>query len=280
MEHSMIVDGKQVASAILAEVKASLGGYTPIVRAVVVRPSPATQSYLRIKTTRAEEGGMQLQVSRLADDASNEEVMAAVTAPGADAVIVQLPIPESLDFLKILNTIPLDRDADVLSEEAYARFLDGVPGALVPPVAAGIVEILKRHDVDVVGKKTVVVGKGKLVGLPTGTLLERMGANVTYVVKETSEEEKLALLKEADMVISGAGAAHIIRPEMIKEGVILVDAGTSGSGGGVAGDMHPDCAAKASLFTPVPGGVGPVAVSCLFKNTAELLRLRGVGRGE
>ncbi len=267
----MIVDGRAIASAILAEVKASLKGKTPVVRAVVVKPSPATQSYLRIKTSRAEEGGMTLEVVRLPDDATEDDIIKAANAPGADATIVQLPIPEHLDWTRVLSAISIDKDADVLSEAAYKRFMDNTPGALVPPVAAGIVEILARSGVEVSGKKTVVVGKGKLVGLPTGTLLSRMGAAVSYVVKETPEEEKRALLLEADMVISGAGAAHIIGPEMLKEGVVLVDAGTSGSGGGVAGDMHPDCAEKASIFTPVPGGVGPVAVACLFKNTAKLL---------
>ncbi len=270
MGNLMMVDGRAIASQILSEVKASLST-TPVVRAIVVKPSPATQSYLRIKTARAEEGGMTLEVVRLPDDATEDDIIKAVNAPGADSVIVQLPIPEQLDWTRVLNAIPLDKDADVLSETAYARFMDNVPGALVPPVAAGIAEILARSGVEVAGKKTVVVGKGKLVGLPTGTLLSRMGAAVSYVVKETSEEEKLALLKDADMVISGAGAAHIIRPEMVKEGAVLVDAGTSGSGGAVSGDMHPDCAQKASIFTPVPGGVGPVAVACLFKNTARLL---------
>lgn len=271
----MIVDGRAIASTILAEVKASLGNYEPVVRAVVVKPSPATQSYLRIKTSRAQEAGMHLEVVRLADDATEEDIIAAIAIPGADSVIVQLPIPEHLDWKRVLNTIPIEHDADVLSEAAYARFMDGVPGALVPPVAAGILEILKRSGVEVAGKKTAVVGRGKLVGLPTGTMLSRMGAEVSFIVKETTEEERLALLRSADMVISGAGAAHIIRPEMVKEGVILVDAGTSGTGGAVTGDMHPDCAEKASLFTPVPGGVGPVAVSCLFKNTASLIRSRG-----
>jgi len=271
----MIVDGRAIASTVLSEVKSSLEGRVPVVRAITVRPSPATQSYLSIKKSRAESAGMQLEVVQLADDASEEEIIAAIAVPGADAVIVQLPIPEHLNWQRILNTIPLEKDSDVLSEEAYARFMDDVPGALVPPVAAGIVEILNRSGVSVAGKRSVVVGKGKLVGLPTGTLLARMGAEVSFVDKETSEADKLSLLAHADMVISGAGAAHIIRPEMVKEGVVLVDAGTSGAGGAVTGDMHPDCAKKATLFTPVPGGVGPVAVSCLFKNTAQLIRSRG-----
>lgn len=267
----MRVDGRKMASTILAEVRAALLGKTPVVRAVVVRPSPATMSYLAIKTQRAEEGGMRLEVVRVEEE-TEAAVAAAVEAPGADAVIVQLPIPEELPLESLLARIPIHKDADVLSERAYARFDADVPGALVPPVAQGVWEILSRSGVDVRGKNAVVVGRGQLVGKPCATLLERNGASVSVITRSTSEEEKRALLQAADIVVSGAGKAHLITPELVKGGVVLIDAGTSGQGGGVAGDIHPDCEAKASVFTPVPGGVGPVAVSCLFFNTARLLK--------
>lgn len=265
----MIADGRAIASTILAEVKASLQGRVPVVRAVVVRPSPATQSYLRIKQTRAEEGGMHLEVVRVKDDATNDDVIAAVQAPGADAVIVQLPIPEELNLERILSSIPIEKDADVLSAASYARFDSGEAGALVPPVAAGVYEILVRSGVDVHSMNTAVVGRGQLVGKPCATLLEREGALVSVIHRTTENRE--AIYKNADLIVSGVGQAHMITPDMIKDGAILIDAGTSGQGGGVAGDFHPDCALKAKLFTPVPGGVGPVAVACLFKNTARLL---------
>lgn len=267
----MIVDGRTLASDILAEVKASVTPRMPVVRAITVAPSAATQSYLRIKMQRAEEGGMRLDVVPLSDDAREDAIIAAITESGADAVIVQLPIPETLDCERVLSAIPIEKDADVLSAAAYARFDENAPGALVPPVAAGVWEILMRSGVSVTGKKTVVVGKGQLVGKPCGTLLERNGAIVSYVRRATTPEERAKLFGEADIIVSGAGDAHIIKPEMVKEGVVLVDAGTSGSGGGVAGDIDPACASKASVFTPVPGGVGPVAVSCLFKNVAALV---------
>lgn len=268
----MIADGRKIASAILAEVRAQVAGHAPVVRAITVRPSVATTSYLRIKEQRAEEGGMHLEVVQLPDDATEEDIVKAIRAPGAAAVIVQLPIPETLDLPRILNAIPLEKDADVLSDAAYARFDEGAPGALVPPVAAGVGEILARTGVAVSGKRVVVVGRGQLVGKPCATLLARLGAEVSVVSRSTENPE--ALYREADIIVSGAGVTHLIKPAMIKDGVVLIDAGTSGANGAVAGDIDPACAAKASVFTPVPGGVGPVAVSCLFSNTARLVAAR------
>jgi methylenetetrahydrofolate dehydrogenase (NADP+)/methenyltetrahydrofolate cyclohydrolase len=265
----MIADGRKIASDILAEVHAQIGDRKPVVRAITVRPEPATESYLRIKMQRAEEGGMHLEVVKLADEATEDDIIAAIQAPGADAVIVQLPIPQELNLEKILSAIPLEKDADVLSSAAYARFENGESGALVPPVASGVLEILARTGVDVRGKKTVVVGRGQLVGKPCAIVLARMGAEVSVVSRETENPEEL--YKTADIIVSGAGVTHLIQPDMVKEGVVLIDAGTSGASGAVAGDIDPACATKAAVFTPVPGGVGPVAVSCLFKNTAALL---------
>ncbi len=270
----MIVNGKQIASDILAEVKAGLQGRTPVVRAIVVQPTAATESYLSIKESRAREAGMELQVVRLPDDADEASVIAAVQEPGADAVIVQLPLPEHLYTETVLNAIPYAQDADVLSNGAYARFETNEEGALVPPVAGAVLEILTRSHVDVRGKQAVVVGRGKLVGKPVAVLLERLGALVTVVDQSTKNTKEL--LRDADIVVSGAGKANLIVPDVIKEGVVLIDAGTSGAYGGVLGDIHPDCASKASVYTPVPGGVGPVGVACLFKNAALLSEGRQV----
>ncbi len=267
-----IIDGRAMASAILAEVREKLAGKTPVVRAVVVHPSPATESYLKIKMQRAEEGGMRLEVVRV-DEETDDAVMAAVARPGADAVIVQLPIPEHLDLERILASIPVGMDPDVLSAASYARFDEGVAGALVPPVAQGVWEMLTRSKVEVLGRSVVVIGRGQLVGKPCATLLSRAGAEVTVITRSTSEEERSRALKAADIVVSGAGQAHIVTPDMVKDGVVLIDAGTSGSKGGVAGDIDPACAEKAALLSPVPGGVGPVAVACLFLNTAKLMEL-------
>lgn len=264
----MIVDGRSIASELLHVVKerAERFGDPLVVRAVVANPSPATESYLKVKADRAREAGMRMEVVRL-KDATESEVFEAVTAPGADAVIVQLPLPASYSQERILNAIPTNKDADCLSAAAVERFERGTPGATVPPVAAAVSVILERAGVVVEGKRAVVVGKGKLVGKPVAKLLEHLGANVSILTKEEGDD---SLLKEADIVVLGAGVPRLVKPEQIKEGVVILDAGTSEEGGAIVGDADPACAQKASVFTPVPGGIGPVAVACLFENAVSL----------
>lgn len=266
----MIIDGRAIASSLLAEVRVSLNGRAPVVRAVVVQPSAATESYLSIKTVRAEEAGMKLEVVRLPESADADAVIAAVRAEGADATIVQLPLPPHLDTATVLAALPVSQDADVLSDGAYTRFEQGEEGALVPPVAGAVAEILSRAGVAVAGKKAVVVGQGKLVGKPVAVLLRRLGAEVVVLLKDTPNHAQV--LQEADIVVSGAGQAHFINPSMVRQGAVLIDAGTSESNGSIAGDIDPSCAEFASVFTPVPGGVGPIAVALLFSNVAQLVK--------
>jgi methylenetetrahydrofolate dehydrogenase (NADP+)/methenyltetrahydrofolate cyclohydrolase len=270
----MIIDGRAVSADILEKVKDRMAkessGRIAIVRAIVMQPTPATESYLRVKAARAADAGMRMEIIHVPDDASTEEVIAAVldtSASNADAVIVQLPLPESVDSERVLNAIPLPLDADVLSKTAYENFMHGASGALLPPVVGAIKEVLERSDVSVKGKKVVVIGNGRLVGQPAQVWLEAEGAHVTVITRQSNN---LSELTDADIIISGAGSPHLITPDHIKEGVVLIDAGTSESNGAIAGDADPACADKASIFTPVPGGMGPIAVACLFQNAASL----------
>jgi len=265
----MIVDGRTIASDILRDTARRVGrlGRTPTVRAITCAPSPATLSYLRIKERRAHEAGMELSVVTLPDTATEEDFIEAVLAPGADAVIVQLPLPEHLDTARIVDAIPAHLDADVLSAERYNAFLHA-ESEVLPPVVLAVQEILERSDVSLYEKRAVVVGSGKLVGRPVASWLVRQGAEVLVV---TNVEDSKDVLRDADIVVLGAGKPSLLKPDMIKEGVVLIDAGTSESGGQMVGDADPLCAQKSSVFTPVPGGVGPVAVACLFRNVATLL---------
>ncbi len=267
----MIIDGRAIAASVLAAAKEEVStlGRVPVVRAIVVSPSPATHSYLRIKSARAEDAGMRMEVIHLPDDTTDEAVIAAVQAPGADAVIVQLPLPENLNQEVILASIPLQQDADVLSPEAYAAFEQDDVGALVPPVAAAVKEICGRANVEVSGAKALVVGNGRLVGQPVWHWLRQQNADALIVTRSTQETIP-TLLPNMDIVVTGAGSPNLIQPQYLKEGVVLIDAGTSESNGAIVGDIDPACAEKASVFTPVPGGVGPVAVACLFHNVAKL----------
>lgn len=262
----MIIDGRSIASEILAEVRGS-APRPLIVRALVVAPSPATESYLAIKSARAEEAGMHLEVIRLAEHAPADEIKEWVASPGCDAVIVQLPLPGHLDTQAILDAIPLERDADVLSSRAYAAFANAAHGALLPPVVCAAKEILARAGIDPEGKRAAVVGHGRLVGEPCATWLRNAGATVSVITLDSGD---LAQLTDAEIIVSGAGAPGIITPEYLTPGVALIDAGTSESEGAIVGDADPSCAQVAGVFTPVPGGVGPLAVACLFRNVAAL----------
>jgi len=180
-------------------------------------------------------------------------------------VVLQLPLPSQLTAGQLTDRIPADADPDVLSESAYDRFLheDGV----LPPVAGAVEEILSTYDLSVQDRRCVVIGKGRLVGQPVADYLRMCGADVT-AVDETQDVS--ATLGQADVVVAGAGSPHLVTPDMISEGVWLIDCGTSEADGKTRGDIHPDCQKKADLFSPVPGGVGPITVARLFQNLYTL----------
>jgi methylenetetrahydrofolate dehydrogenase (NADP+)/methenyltetrahydrofolate cyclohydrolase len=270
----MIVNGKQIADEILAATKTDIAslGRVPVVRAVTVSPNAATESYLRIKAARAADAGMTLDVIRLPDTATTDDLVAAVRNEGADAVIVQLPLPASIDTSAALNAIPQEKDADVLSVAARDAYDARTSDAIFPPVAEAVKEICARTGFNPDGKRAVVIGLGWLVGAPVVRWLSFSGAEVTVLTREETDLSSRLIL--ADIIVAGAGQAHLVKPDMIKRGVVLIDAGTSESDGSLAGDADPACAEKASVFTPVPGGVGPIAVACLFRNVARLLTKR------
>jgi methylenetetrahydrofolate dehydrogenase (NADP+)/methenyltetrahydrofolate cyclohydrolase len=266
----MIIDGRAIAADILEHVKERLAAIDReiVVRAVVVQPSAVTESYLRTKTKQAEKAGMRMEIVRLDVAATTEEVVAAVEAQGADAVIVQLPLPEDLDAVQILDAIPLTQDADVLSHAAFERFAAGEPDALLPPVTSALREVLILSGQSPSEKSAVVIGSGKLVGQPAALWLTHAGAVVSVIDLDGGD---WSLLQEADIVVLGAGSAGLLKPEHIKDGVVILDGGTSESNGSLVGDADPVCAEKSSVFTPVPGGIGPISVACLFQNVAELV---------
>jgi methylenetetrahydrofolate dehydrogenase (NADP+) / methenyltetrahydrofolate cyclohydrolase len=255
----MIVDGKTIATEILAraKVRAAKLPHQPQVVAIVGEKTAPTLSYLAIKQKYAVEAGCSFTVVPLG----------APTA-WADAVLVQLPLPANVDTKKELDAISLEHDVDVLSSAAREKFARGSSDALLPPVVAAIREIFKRANMSLRDKKGIVIGDGWLVGKPAATWLIQQGVQVE--VLNLNSGDISARLGDADIIISGTGASHLIKPHMIKEGVALIDAGTSESSGVLTGDADPSCAPLCSIFTPVPGGVGPIAVACLFDNAVTL----------
>ncbi|MDO8408426.1 MAG: bifunctional 5,10-methylenetetrahydrofolate dehydrogenase/5,10-methenyltetrahydrofolate cyclohydrolase [bacterium] len=272
----MIIDGRKLATKILARIEERAADlpHPPRIAVIVANETPATRSYLAIKEKRAQGAGCRLEVIRLPESASALELRLAVDAAQADAIVVQLPLPEGVNAKEVCDAIPLAKDADVLSTASRMRFEADAPAEngglrnpLIPPVAGALAEILRTNDINPAGKRAVVLGDGWLVGRPCATWLTHAGADVIHLRTFVHDLTELRL---ADIIVSGLGSPHLIKPEMLKEGIVLVDAGTSESGGKLAGDADPACAATCALFTPVPGGVGPIAVAKLFENVVTL----------
>ena len=244
----MIVDGKQIAGEVLQELEQERRDFGVLSLGIVMSAGDkATESFVKIKTRVAQRLG--IDVHRFTPGEMPQALL-------CDGVLVQLPI-ENADVL--IAAVPPEKDVDALGPYPVVR----------SPVAEAVAEILARSGVDTKNKKAVVVGAGRLVGAPAAKLLRELGADVTVV---THSQGSLGLLKTADIVVCGAGEPGFIKPEMLKQGVVLIDAGTSEIGGKLAGDADPACAAVCSVFTPVPGGVGPIAVAMIFKNLFTLAK--------
>lgn len=263
----MNIDGRTIAESIYLELELRRRGIAGAVGLgiVVASHDPVIESFVRIKSRAAARLNVELRRLDLLNQPTTADALAAIEQLGSkvDGIIVQLPLPDALDTEAVLSNIPPFLDVDGVNPTVA-----DAARSVIAPVTGAIEDILTRSHIEVRGKKCVVVGAGKLVGGPAAYLMRRLGAEVSIVTLESGSLEEL---KTADIVILGAGNPGFVTPDMIKEGVILIDAGTSEQGGKVRGDAGPACAEKAALFTPVPGGVGPIAVAMIFKNLFDLI---------
>jgi len=252
----MIVDGKQIAAELEKEIKEKLKS-PKTVHFVLFGKHPASEQFVALKSKVAEKLGITAITKTYPESTTTDEAGKIIEniSGNSDGIVVQLPLPKRMDAKKILDAIPPEIDIDVLNEKTKKLFEEGKTDK-IPPVARAVSEILKKHDVDLKNKKIVILGNGPLVGQPVSAWLTR--EKIAHTVNTD--------LHSADIIISGIGHPHFVTPDMVKDGVVLIDAGTSESGGKFVGDISPDCAAKSALFTPVPGGVGPVTVASLFLN--------------
>lgn len=277
----MLVNGRAIAEDIKGKLREEIKGrkIAPTLFIFSVGDNSVSEKFLAIKKKYARDISVRVIEKRFEeiDTAALINEMSLVTKKADCGLIVQLPLPKNIDTQAVLNTISPTHDVDVLSNESFKLYEEGTL-AILPPVIGAIKEILFRHNVFVGNKNVVIVGKGKLVGFPAAIWFKRHESNVHIIDTKTINPE--SLLREADIIVSGAGRPHFIKSAMIKSGVVILDAGTSTefsvntseSTGKLAGDADPDCAEKASLFTPVPGGIGPVTVAKLFENLIELTR--------
>jgi methylenetetrahydrofolate dehydrogenase (NADP+)/methenyltetrahydrofolate cyclohydrolase len=259
----VIVDGKAIANGIYDAIRDRIqtSGRTPTLGILTCAPNFETEKYLAIKQKKASEVGIETHVVRLDETATEDAVLASLArlVTESDAVVVQLPLPPHIDTMKILASVPPTHDADALNPETTE---------VLSPVVGAIAEIIKTYEVPVYEKHVVVIGSGRLVGVPAARWFTEHGASVSVVTKDTIDIPYYT--KTADIIVAGAGVPGHLTPDMVKEGAVILDAGTSEDGGMLKGDADPACAEKASLFTPVPGGIGPITIAILLRNVTEL----------
>ena len=258
----MIIDGKEIAEGVYKRTYENIQklGRAPILTIITCDPNFETQKYLALKEKKAAEITIVTQVVEMSVTSTTEDFCEAVlnAVPHSNGIIVQLPLPESVDVHTIFAHIPVSHDVDALNPQNHA---------VLSPVVGALFEILSLYHIVVKGKHVTVIGNGRLVGLPSSAWFQSAGAHVSVVTKDTNDIGHHT--RNADIIVCGAGSPGLLTPAMIKEGAIVLDAGTSEDNGELRGDADPACAEKASLFTPVPGGIGPITIAILLANVVN-----------
>jgi methylenetetrahydrofolate dehydrogenase (NADP+) / methenyltetrahydrofolate cyclohydrolase len=271
----MRINGNEIRDSIknaLRDDFASCGKHHHLV-VLSVGDDPVVKKFVAFKRAFAEHVGVGFSEKKFPTDVSfallEKTIHDLNTDPSVTGIIVQLPLSPHLDTTKVLDLVLPSKDVDVLSSHAYQLFSDGSFDVL-PPVVGAIAEICARYHVEIAGRTVVILGRGRLVGAPAEIWFRAQGGRVAVFDKMSEVDVMHAFLHDADIVVSGIGQAGYLKPEMLKEGVVLIDAGTSESRGVIVGDADPKCEEIARLFTPVPGGVGPLTVAMIFRNLVAL----------
>jgi methylenetetrahydrofolate dehydrogenase (NADP+)/methenyltetrahydrofolate cyclohydrolase len=275
---AQILDGKAVAAAIKTELTGRVAalrerGLVPGLGTILVGDDPGSRWYVDAKHRDCAEIGIESIRVDLPATASQAEVEAAVDQLNADPActlyIVQLPLPRGIDENAVIGRIDPAKDADGLHPTNLGWLVLGEPAPL-PCTPRGIVELLRRHDVEIAGAHVVVVGRGITVGRPMGLLLTRRSENATVTLCHTGTRDLAAEVRRADIVIAAAGVPGIITPDMVKPGAALLDVGVSRDDAGkIVGDLHPGVHDVAGWVAPNPGGVGPMTRAMLLSNVVD-----------
>ncbi len=272
-----VIDGKALSKEIRAQVKDQVPalekkyGKTPHLVVVLVGEDPASQSYVRAKERACERAGIRSTKLTKDPSISEEELINLVKSlnedPDVHGILVQLPLPDHIDANKVIDTIEQKKDVDGFHPLNIAALQIGTPGVL-PATPKGIMTMLESINVDLQGKKALIVGRSNIVGKPIAQLLLRKHATVTIAHSRTKDLKKECL--DADVIIAAVGRAKMITGDMIKEGAVVIDVGVNRVDGKLIGDVDFESAKeKASFITPVPGGVGPMTIASLLQNTLE-----------
>lgn len=272
----MIIDGKLVSASmrekIAAEVETlKIKGVVPGLAVVIVGENPASQSYVRNKQRTCEKLGMYSEKYELEKNVSEVALVKLIADLNKNnkihGILVQLPLPKHIDESRIIESIDPKKDVDGFHPINVGKLSLGVE-CLKPCTPSGIIKLLEYYDIDIEGKEAVVLGRSNIVGKPIALMLLEKNATVTICHSRTKDLEKV--LKRADILIVAIGRAHFLKADMIKTDAVVVDVGINRIESGLVGDVDFDTIKeKAAYVTPVPGGVGPMTITMLMKNTLE-----------
>ena len=275
-----IISGKETAAKIRERLRTQIdqlreSGYQPGLAVVIVGDDPASQVYVRNKEKACKEVGIAAQTFALPKETTQQELMALIDTLNARSdvhgILVQLPLPRHLDEHQVINAILPEKDVDAFHPVNVGKIMIG-DFDYVPCTPAGVMALLEEAQIDVSGKRAVVIGRSNIVGKPQSMLLLHENATVTICHSKTQHLEEIT--RQADIIVVAIGKAHFLRGDMVKDGVVVIDVGMNRlENGKLAGDVDFDTVApKASYITPVPGGVGPMTITMLLQNTVTACR--------
>lgn len=280
-----IINGKEVSQSIKDELKVEVAslkekGIIPGLSVILVGDDPASHSYVKGKAKASDEVGIKSEVIRKEDTISQEELLAEVNRlnndPSVHGILVQLPLPKHIEEEAIINAINPAKDVDGFHPMNVGKMVIG-EDAFLPCTPHGIIELIKRTGTDLKGKHAVVVGRSNIVGKPVSILLLREHATVTICHSKTKNLKEIT--QQADILVAAIGKAQIITEEYVSPGTLVIDVGVNRiESGKLVGDVDFEGVSKvASFITPVPGGVGPMTITMLMKNTVEAAkRINGI----
>ncbi|MBV9310178.1 MAG: bifunctional methylenetetrahydrofolate dehydrogenase/methenyltetrahydrofolate cyclohydrolase FolD [Solirubrobacterales bacterium] len=277
-----IIDGRAVAARVRADVAREArqleanGGGTPGLATILVGDDPASAIYVANKRKASAEVGITDYHRHLPQSASYEEVATAIdecnSDPGVSGILLQLPVPERLDGAALTAQIVPEKDVDGLTPLSAGRLAQGTPG-LRPCTPVGVIELLDSYGVDLEGARAVMVGRSDLVGKPLASLL--LARNATVTVCHSRTRELAGVCADADLLVAAVGVPSLIGPDYVKQGAVVIDVGMNRTDEGLRGDVDFEgVRERASLLTPVPGGVGPMTIAMLLRNTLNAARLQ------
>jgi methylenetetrahydrofolate dehydrogenase (NADP+)/methenyltetrahydrofolate cyclohydrolase len=280
-----LIDGRAVAQAVRDDVARGVAAYTaaagrvPGLATVLVGEDPASEVYVRNKVAACREAGMESFHEPMPVDSTQEQVEAMVERLNADdrvdGILVQSPLPKGLDFKRVLERIDPAKDVDGFHPLNVGRLVAGRP-TLVACTPAGVMELLRRSETPLEGAEAVVVGRSDIVGKPVALLLLHESATVTICHSRTRDLP--AVTRRADILVAAVGRPRMITGDMVKPGATVIDVGINRTEDGLVGDVDFEAAAKvAGAITPVPGGVGPMTIAMLMRNTLTAAAARRPG---